>query len=168
MTYSYGNNTILETLTNKSPDILLAIVILIVFWVLSKILKRMVYKVLNKKRPNANISSVLSAIVKNIVLIFGFITSLGTIGINVSAIVAGLGLTGFAFGFAFKDMLSNFISGVLIFIYQPFKIGDVIQVEGKTGKVVDINLRYVTIESDNENILIPNSISVSKVISVNK
>ena len=87
---------------------------------------------------------------------------------NISAIVAGLGLTGFAFGFAFKDMLSNFISGVLIFIYEPFSIGDIIQVEGKEGKVVNINLRYVTIESDNQNILIPNSISVSKIVSVNK
>ena len=89
-------------------------------------------------------------------------------GVNISAIVAGLGLTGFAFGFAFKDMLSNFISGVLIFIYEPFKLGDTIEVEGKTGKVIDINLRYVTIESEDQKVLVPNSISVSKVISVKK
>ena len=73
-------------------------------------------------------------------MIIGFITALGTMGIDVSAIVAGLGLTGFAFGFAFKDMLSNFISGIMIFIYEPFKLGDTIEVDGKTGKVVDINL----------------------------
>ena len=125
----------------------------------------MAYKVINKKSPNSNISFVLSSIVKNVILIFGFITSLGTLGINVSAIVAGLGLTGFAFGFAFKDMLSNFISGILIFIYEPFKLGDVIEVEGKTGKVIDINLRYVTMVSEEQRVLIPNSISVSKVIS---
>ena len=89
-----------------------------------------------------------------------------TLGINISAIVAGLGLTGFAFGFAFKDMLSNFISGILIFIYEPFKLGDSIEVEKKTGKVIDINLRYVTIETENQKVLIPNSISVSKVIAV--
>ena len=161
-------NKILETLTNKLPDILLATVILIVFWIMSKVFKTMAYKVINKKSPNSNISLVLSSIVKNMILIFGFITSLGTLGINVSAIVAGLGLTGFAFGFAFKDMLSNFISGVLIFIYEPFKIDDIIVVEGKEGKVVDINLRYVTIETETQKILIPNSISVSKVIVVNK
>ena len=161
-------NKILETLINKLPDILLAIFIFIVFWIMSKAFKKMTYKVLNKKSPNSNISFVLSSIVKNVILIFGFITSLGTLGINVSAIVAGLGLTGFAFGFAFKDMLSNFISGVLIFIYEPFKIDDFIVVEGKEGKVVDINLRYVTIETETQKILIPNSISVSKVIAVNK
>ena len=99
-------------------------------------------------------------------VIVGLITALGTIGVNISAIVAGLALTGFAFGFAFKDMLSNFISGVLIFIYELFKLGDTIEVEGKTGKVIDINLRYVTIEAEDQKVLVPNSISVSKVISV--
>ena len=161
-------NTILETLTNKFPDILLAIFILIVFWTISRVFKRMVYKILTRKSPDSHISFVLSSIVKNVILVFGFITSLGTLGINVSAIVAGLGLTGFAFGFAFKDMLSNFISGIMIFIYEPFKIDDFIEVEGKDGKVVDINLRYVTIETESQKILIPNSISVSKVIVVNK
>ena len=161
-------NKILEIILNKSPDIFLAILILISFWIMSKIFKTMIHKTLAKKNPNSNISHILSSIIKNIVLIFGLITSLGTLGINVSAIVAGLGLTGFAFGFAFKDMLSNFISGVMIFIYEPFKINDFITVEGEEGRVVDINLRYVTIESDTQRILIPNSISVSKIIAVNK
>ena len=153
---------------SKLPDFLFAVIIFAIFWIISVILKNMTQKILSIKNNHKNISEVLSKIVKNIVLIIGFISSLGTLGMDVSAIVAGLGLTGFAFGFAFKDMLSNFISGVLIFIYEPFKIGDIIQVEGKEGKVTNINLRYVTIESDNENILIPNSISVSKIVSVNK
>ena len=76
--------------------------------------------------------------------------------------------TGFAFGFAFKDMLSNFISGVIIFIYEPFKLGDSVEIEKKIGKVIDINLRYVTLETDTENILVPNSLCVSKVVVVNK
>ena len=103
-----------------------------------------------------------------IILIIGLISALGTLGVNVSAIVAGLGLTGFAFGFAFKDMLSNFISGVLIFIYEPFKLNDVVEIEKQVGKVIDINLRYVTIESDDKKVLVPNSICVSKVVVVKK
>ena len=72
-------------------------------------------------------------------------------------------------------MLSNFISGILIFIYEPFKRGDTIEVEGKscgensiTGKVIDINLRYVTIEGEDQLAHIPNSISVSKIVVVKK
>ena len=159
---------ILSKVSMKAPTLLLAIGIFILFWVGGIIFKSIVQRIMNEKSLHANISRVLGSIIKNIMLILGLITALGTLGVNISAIVAGLGLTGFAFGFAFKDMLSNFISGALIFIYEPFKLGDTIEVEGKTGKVIDINLRYVTIEAEDQRVLVPNSISVSKVISVKK
>ena len=152
----------------KAPSIILALGIFILFWIGGTIFKMIVRRIMDEKSAHANISQVLSGIVKNLMLIVGLITALGTLGVNISAIVAGLGLTGFAFGFAFKDMLSNFISGVLIFIYEPFKLGDTIEVEGKTGKVININLRYVTIEAEDQKVLVPNSISVSKVIAVKK
>ena len=159
---------ILSKVSMKAPTLLLAIGIFILFWVGGIIFKAIVLRIMNEKCLHVNISRVLAGIIKNIMLILGLITALGTLGVNISAIVAGLGLTGFAFGFAFKDMLSNFISGTLIFIYEPFKLGDTIEVEGKTGKVIDINLRYVTIEAEDQKVLVPNSISVSKVISVRK
>ena len=157
---------IISVISMKTPSLILAIGIFIIFWISGTIFKIIVRRIMDEKSPHANIAKVLAGIVKNIMLIVGLITALGTLGINISAIVAGLGLTGFAFGFAFKDMLSNFISGILIFIYEPFKMGDTIEVEGKTGKVIDINLRYVTIKTENQKVLIPNSISVSKVIAV--
>jgi len=159
---------ILSEVSLRAPTLLLAVGIFILFWVSGRIFKTVVQRIMDEKSMHANISRVLAGIIKNIMLILGLITALGTMGVNISAIVAGLGLTGFAFGFAFKDMLSNFISGALIFIYEPFKLNDTIEVEGKTGKVIDINLRYVTIEAENQKILVPNSISVSKIISVNK
>jgi len=159
---------ILSKVSMMVPSLVLAIGIFILFWVSGTILKTIVRRIMDEKSPHANISRVLAGIVKNIMLIVGMITALGTLGVNISAIVAGLGLTGFAFGFAFKDMLSNFISGILIFIYEPFRLGDTIEVEGKTGKVIDINLRYVTIEAKDLTVLIPNSISVSKVIAVKR
>jgi len=159
---------IIESIYNHLPNILLGVSIFILFWFFSKVIQYAINRLLKSKNPNTNISRVISGIVKNIIVILGFITALGTIGINVSAIVAGLGLTGFAFGFAFKDMLSNFISGIMIFIYEPFKLGDRIVVDGKEGKVVDINLRYVTLENNDSQILIPNSLSVSKSVEVDK
>ena len=159
---------IISKVSMQAPSLVFAIGIFTLFWVSGTILKTIVRRKMDEKSPHANIAKVLAGIVKNIMLIVGLITALGTLGVNISAIVAGLGLTGFAFGFAFKDMLSNFISGILIFIYEPFKLGDTIEVEGKTGKVIDINLRYVTIETENQKVLIPNSISVSKVIAVKK
>jgi len=161
-------NQFLETVYQHVPNIISSIVILIIFLILGRVFKGAIEKVFNKKNSNNAISKVLSNIVKNLIVIVGVITALGTLGVNVSAIVAGLGLTGFAFGFAFKDMLSNFISGVIIFIYEPFKLGDSVEIEKKVGKVIDINLRYVTLETDTENVLVPNSLCVSKTVVVNK
>ena len=152
----------------KSPNLLLGLLIFILFWFFSKIIQYIINNYLKAQNSKNNISTVIASIIKNIVIIIGLVTSLGTVGVNVSAIVAGLGLTGFAFGFAFKDMLSNFISGIMIFIYEPFKLGDRIKVDGKEGKVVDINLRYVTLLNDESKVLVPNSLSVSKSLEVKK
>ena len=158
----------LDLLLLKSPDLILGLLLFILFWVFSKAIQYVINNYLKAKNSKNNISTVIANIIKNIVIIVGLITSLGTIGVNVSAIVAGLGLTGFAFGFAFKDMLSNFISGIMIFIYEPFQLGDVIKVDGKEGEVVDINLRYVTLLNNESRVLVPNSLSVSKSLEVKK
>ena len=159
-------NKLVEFISHYTPNIILGIVIFISFWFFSKIIQYGIKKILARVNPETNVSNVISSIIKNLIVIIGFITALGTIGINVSAIVAGLGLTGFAFGFAFKDMLSSFISGIMIFIYQPFKLGDIILVDGKEGEVVDINLRYVTLKGEKSKMLIPNSLLVSKSLEV--
>jgi small conductance mechanosensitive channel len=108
------------------------------------------------------------SLAKNLLILLGFITALGTLGVDVSAMVAGLGLTGFALGFALKDILSNLISGILILLYEPFKLNDSIVVDKYEGKVVDINLRYTTISQAGNDVLVPNSFLFSKPISVNK
>jgi small conductance mechanosensitive channel len=66
-------------------------------------------------------------------------------GVNVSALVAGLGLTGFALGFAFRDVLSNFLSGVLLLLFRPFRVGNHISINDLEGEVVSIDLRYTVL-----------------------
>ena len=101
------------------------------------------------------------------ILAVGAITSLGIIGVNIAALVAGLGLTGFAVGFAFKDIISNLLAGILIILYSPFKVGSVIKVGAYEGKVIEINLRYTVVRSDDENIiLVPNSTMLTNIIIV--
>jgi small-conductance mechanosensitive channel len=86
----------------------------------------------------------------------------------VSALVAGLGLTGFALGFALKDTISNLISGILILLYKPFKIGDRIKISGYEGIVVSIDLRYTELDAEGNKILIPNSKLFTNPIEVLK
>ena len=90
-------------------------------------------------------------------ILFGIITALGTVGINVSALVAGLGLTGFALGFALKDALSNVLAGALILSYRPFRPGERIEVSGYQGTVTDIDFRYTTLQTEDKTILLPNA-----------
>ena len=97
---------------------------------------------------------------------FGAITALGTAGIDVTALVAGLGLTGFALGFALRDMVSDVIAGVLVLLYRPFHRGETINVTGNKGGVRRIDLRYTTIENDEGRVLVPNGTLFSNPVTV--
>ena len=99
-------------------------------------------------------------------IVVGLITGLGTMGIDVSALIAGLGLTGFALGFALRDALSNLLAGVLIILYQPFRPGDTITVSGYTGRVASIDFRYTMLDCEGETVLVPNSTVFNTVVRV--
>ena len=133
------------------------IVIILVFFVLSRLIRNAITKGAERLKFDNHLTSLLARTSSIILIIFGFVTALGTLGINVSAIVAGLGLTGFALGFALKDTISNLLSGFLILLYQPFKVGNTIKVSGYEGDVVSIDLRYTELNSEGNKILIPNS-----------
>ena len=88
--------------------------------------------------------------------------------VDVTALVAGLGLTGFALGFALKDLISNLLAGVLLLLYRPFQRGDHIDVAGFSGFVREIDLRYTTLEEEEKIYLVPNSLLLSKGIKVER
>ena len=126
-------------------------------WMLSVMAENLVVRLGDRTRLARDVTSLLGRASKVALVIFGIITALGTIGINVSALVAGLGLTGFALGFALKDALSNLLAGVLILSYRPFQQGERIEVTGYQGTVADIDFRYTTLQTEEKTILLPNS-----------
>ena len=144
------------------PEMAMAVLILLGFIVSGRILKKIITKKITSDNPV--IMNLIGQTVKTVFFILGIVSSLGTLGIDVSAMVAGLGLTGFALGFALKDTLSNFISGVLVLIYKPFNINDAIEVDKYSGTVTDINLRYTVINQEGNEVLVPNSFIFSKPI----
>ena len=92
---------------------------------------------------------------------------MGTMGMDVSALIAGLGLTGFALGFALRDAVSNLITGVLILLYQPFGYGDKIKVSNNSGTVISINFRYTVLASEGGSVVhVPNSTMFSNSVTV--
>ena len=149
--------TVLEQITLLGPKIGISVVIFLIFWILANVAKRLIIKISKQLELNANLASLLARTAKITLITFGFVTALGTLGVNVSALVAGIGLTGFALGFALKDTISNLLAGVLILVYRPFEIGNHIRISGYEGTVVSIDLRYTELDGEGNKILIPNS-----------
>ncbi len=139
------------------PKLAAVLFIIVLFFFLAKFVKRIILKLSEKLNLDPHLTKFFAQASRIVFMLFGVITALGTIGINVSALVAGLGLTGFALGFAFKDTISNLLSGVLILLYRPFNINDKIKVAGFEGKVISVDLRYTKLDSKEGTVLIPNS-----------
>lgn len=136
---------------------LLGLLILVVFVFLGVITAKLIKKIA-KKYPERNyIIALLATIVKITLIVLGIITALGNMGVNLSALIAGLGITTLGLGLAFKDAMTNFVAGIMVFIYRPFKLNDTIKVADATGKVIDINLHYVTLQANGNKIIIPNT-----------
>jgi small conductance mechanosensitive channel len=140
-----------------APKALSGILIFIAFWIGGLVIRAIIIRAANRTRIAPDLVRLLSRTAQTIWMIFGSITALGTIGVNVGALIAGLGLSSFALGFAFKDALSNFLAGILILLYKPFKVGDRITMTGLEGTVVEIDMRYTQLETAEKRILIPNS-----------
>ncbi|MBN4051409.1 mechanosensitive ion channel [bacterium AH-315-M05] len=150
------------------PKIIMSIVVVIAFLILSRILKKIIMRFGQKRSFNKDVLNLIAKTLHVILLIMGIISALGTLGIDVSAIVAGLGLTGFALGFALKDAISNILAGSLILIYRPFNRNDTIKVSNNEGVVEEIDLRYTTLKAEGKKILIPNATLLTNVVIVIK
>ncbi|HVW37294.1 MAG TPA: hypothetical protein VHB99_08305, partial [Pirellulales bacterium] len=117
-------NDFVETCMSLLGNLVLAMLILFVFWFAATLLRRFVLRVGERARVNADVLVLLASTARLTVLAIGLVTASGSLGVDVSALVAGLGLTGFAVGFAVKDILSNWLAGILILVYEPFRRGD--------------------------------------------
>lgn len=148
------------------PRILTGVVIFLAFWLLSLLLQKIVLRFNQRHAFHQNVQVFIAKMIKFATLLFGLTTALGTMGINISALVAGLGLTSFVLGLAFKDLLSNALAGVLILISKPFEHGDRISILGLEGTIIQINLRYVMLKTEEREILIPNSSFLTNPLTI--
>jgi len=150
------------------PRALGSLAILAACLIVSIVLQGLVVRIGTARRLHAEIVTMLRQLVKGAALAFGVVTALGTSGFNVSALVAGLGLSGFVLGFALKDVLANVVAGALILSYRPFRTDDRVSVAGFEGLVTEIDMRYTTIQADDRRILVPNSTVMTSPVSVLK
>jgi len=146
------------------PNLLVAILILVGSIYLSRLLSGLLCKALNKKGADREITRLICQITRWSILVVGIISALQRF-FDVTAFLAGLGILGFTIGFAMQNIMENFVAGVILLIQQPFKVGDMINVDKFDGTVQTINLRTTELRTRRGLIvLIPNSDMLSNTI----
>ena len=168
MNLSAHFSTLQTQLVHFFPKFLSGVFIFILFYIGSRLLGSVLVKLGKARHLNADVVNLAAKSATVTLLFFGVVTVLGTFGVDVSALVAGLGLTGFALGLALKDIVSNVLSGILVLLYKPFVRGDVVDVTGSKGRVSAIDLRYTILETEDHTILIPNSTLFANIVTVEK
>lgn len=146
--------------------IIQAIIILVGAFLLEKIFNRLLKKVIEatndaRKRVISNVKRFLQVITYLVALIL----ILWIFEVDVTGLLAGLGIGALVIGFALKDIMENWVSGLLIFTGKTYKIGDVIQVGTLKGIVTGISLRTTVLKTyDRNEIIIPNSLLLKEKI----
>ncbi|MBD3178839.1 MAG: mechanosensitive ion channel [Candidatus Latescibacteria bacterium] len=139
-----------------SKLILAVLVLIIGLWII-RILSRLVEKAMLRHEFDLSLQKFLVHLISISLKAMLFISVISMVGVKTTSFVAVLGAAGLALGFALQGSLSNFAGGVMILLFKPFKIGDVIETQGYTGSVVEIRIFNTIIKTfDNKKIIVPN------------
>ncbi len=125
-------------------------------------------KILEKRDSNPSLNTFLLGLVKALLFVSLFIGLASILGVPIASFFAILGAAGLAIGLALQGSLSNFAGGVLILLFKPFKVGDVITGQGHTGTVSKIDILYTHLYTfDNKEVVIPNgNLANSDVVNI--
>lgn len=135
-----------------------AVIIFFIGWFLAGKLTAMIKKAMIKSNMEKSIISFSNSVLKVIFRSIVILMVVTCFGVNISSIIAALGATLVTIGLALKDNLSNVVSGVIIIINKPFKVGDSLETSSVKGKVTKIEMLYTTLTTpDNKEIVVPNS-----------
>jgi small conductance mechanosensitive channel len=152
------------------PNLIVALVVFAAFFLLAGLLKRIVQRITRQANMPPTAQLVMGRLTRGLVILLGILVALPVVYPNFTAaqVIEVLGIGGVAIGFAFRDILQNFLAGILLFITQPFKIGDQIVVGSYEGTVQDIQTRATLIKSyDGRLVVIPNSDLFTQSVTVN-
>ena len=155
----------IDYLIDHGGQILAGIVIFIIGLFVASWLAKTVLRSLEKKKLEPPLRMLISRIVRLIVMIFALFVALGTCGVNLLPLVAGIGVAGVGIGLAMQGVLSNLFAGLSIIFTKPFRVGEYIDLLGEEGVVDQIELFSTTLtHSDRSRIVIPNRKIVGEVL----
>ena len=160
---------IIALIISKAPVIFAALLIVIVGFIISNLIGKLVVKGLRAKGVDPSIHSFIKTIVTLILKFIFILSALSTLGVDINSFVTALGAAGVTAGLGLQASISQLASGVQILANHPFKSGDYIDVGTVSGKVHEIKIMYtVLITVDNKRVIIPNSyITSNNIINYN-
>lgn len=142
-----------------TQNIALFLITLFVFWALASFFGGLTEKAVNKLENTSDLlKEFFVHLVQNLTKIIGVMIALSMLEVNIGPLLAAFGAAGFIIGFALQGTLSNFASGLMILIYRPYDLGNVVNVAGTTGTVDSMTLVSTTLKlPDNQVVVIPNN-----------
>ena len=155
---------------NRLPSIILAIVVFIIFFFLARGIKITIRRLTRHRRNARSLGMVLGRLAQGTVILIGAFISLTIVipSFKIGDLVQLFGISGVAIGFAFRDILQNFLAGILILLTEPFEINDQIVFKNFEGTVENIETRATTIRTyDGRRIVIPNAELFTNSVTVN-
>lgn len=150
-----------RTVTSGVANIAMKIFIaLVVFWIgrwLIRRIRKMMIKIMTRRDVDISLRSFLTSLVTITLTLFLITIIIGILGINTTSFIALFASAGLAIGMALSGTLQNFAGGVMILLFRPFRVGDYIESQGKSGTVKEIQLIHTILNTvDNQTILLPN------------
>lgn len=161
-------NTLVALVTTYGLRVIGAIVILFLGWAAARLVYRAIRRLCSKsRRLDLTVTYFLANVARYGVLVFTFVAVLTTFGIATTSFVAVLGALGLAVGLALQGTLSNFAAGIMLVLFRPFHIDDVIETGGVTGRTRVINMFFTEIDTDeNVRVVIPNGKLWGEVVRI--
>lgn len=149
----------IAALIKMLPNFAVAILILLVFVFIGKMLRKLVLKMLPKVSESTTLNELVGRILYITIICAGSFVALSVLNLDkaVTSLLAGAGIIGLALGFAFQDIAANFMSGIIMAVKKPFRVGDLVETNGIFGKIQSLHLRATHIQNpQGQNIIVPN------------
>ena len=158
---------LLELSLSAGRHILIALIIYLVGTFLIKIINRLVAAMLNRRHVDVGVQSFLRSLVRILLTLLLIISVISALGINTTSFAALLASAGVAVGMALSGNLQNFAGGLVVLLFKPYRVGDIIEAQGTLGRVREIQIFHTILTTyDNKTVYIPNgSLSTSTVVN---
>lgn len=164
-----SGDRIIDKTIDLLPNLILAGAIFVVFAIAARVCKSLIERLGERKKMRQNAALLLGKLAQLTVVILGFLIAVSVVAPSFTAsdLIKTLGIGGVAIGFAFQNILQNFLAGILLLLHEPFRIGDQISVTGLEGIVDTIQTRATIIHTkDGHRVVIPNATLFTNPVTV--